>query len=136
MTQFVTTDVDVVINGVNLSDHGVSAELTYDADAVENTSFGDDTHVHLGGLKNVSVSLEFGQDYDAAKVDATLFPLVGTSFVVVLKPVSGAVSATNPSFTLTGLLTSYNPIAGAVGDHARAPATIVPASGSLVRATS
>ncbi len=136
MTQFVSTDFDIVVNSVNLSDHGVSATLNYEADAVENTSFGDDTHVHLGGLFNWSVDLEFGQDYDAAKVDATLFPLVGTSFVVVLKPTSGAVSPTNPSFTGTGLLTSYNPIAGAPGDHARAPATIVPASGSLVRATS
>jgi hypothetical protein len=49
-------------------------------------------------------------------VDATLSPLVGSTTTFVIKPTSGSVSATNPSWSGTGLLTSYDPLGGSVGD--------------------
>ena len=61
--------------------------------------------------------------------------LVGQTTVVSLKPTSAAVSATNPSYTMTMLLTTYNPISGSVGDLATASVTFAP-SGAVVRATS
>ena len=51
---------------------------------------------------------------------------------------SDAVSVTNPKFTGTGVLESYKPVGGTVGDMALATATIRPggATPTLTRATS
>jgi hypothetical protein len=135
MTTLVLTDASVVINSVDLSDHVRSVTINYSADMVEDTNMGDDTHTMLGGLKNWSMDIEFAQDYAAGEVDATLFALVGTSFTIDVKPTSGAVSATNPKYTGTGILESYNPVSGSIGDLATASVT-VQAAGTLSRATS
>ena len=135
MSKFVFSNGFFSVGGVDLSDHVESAELTYSADAVESTAMGDSTHLNLGGLKNWGVSVTWRQDFAPAKVDATLFSLVGTASALVMRADAGVVSATNPEFTGSGLLTEYDPITGAVGDIASAPSTWVPA-GDLARATS
>ena len=136
MAELVFTDAFVSIDGNDLSDHVKSVSIEYSADMQEITAMGDDTHTMLGGLKNWSMSVEFNQDYAAASVDAVLFPLVGTSFTVIVRPVaSTAVGATNPNYTGTGLLESYNPIAASVGEVGAASVSIQPGS-TLNRATS
>lgn len=135
MATLVLTDVSVTIAGTDLSDHVRSVTLDYNADAVEDTNMGDSTHQRIGGLKDWSVSIEFAQDYAASKVDATLFSSVGSTVSFVGKPTSGAVSATNPSFTGTALVESYQPINGSVGELATASVSL-PAAGDLARATS
>ena len=135
MAEFVLTDASVTLNSVDLSDHVKSVTINYSADMQEDTAMGDDTHTMLGGLKNWSVDLEFNQDYAANEVDATLFSLVGSTFTVAIKPTSGSVSATNPNFNGTGILESYNPLSGSVGDIATTSITIQSA-GTLSRSTS
>lgn len=51
-----------------------------------------------------------------------------------MRPDAGAVSSTNPKWTGTGVLTSYTPLSGAVGDFLSAPVTFG-AGSDLVRAT-
>lgn len=135
MTEQVFSNAFVSINGVDLSDHLRQATLNYSADMVDITAMGDGTRNKLGGLKDWSMELEFNQDHAAANVDATLFPLVGTSFTVILRPTASAVSATNPNFTGTALLESYTPLTGPVGDVSTASVTLQ-GSGDLTRATS
>ena len=90
----------------------------------------------LAGLLNWSIDVEFLQDFASAKVDATLFTLVGAAaFTVTVKPTSGSVSATNPSFSGSAVLESYPPMSGSVGDLETASATFRSA-GTLTRATS
>jgi hypothetical protein len=132
MATLVLVDASLVINAVDLSDHVRSITLNYSADMVGDDNMGDVTHIFKGGLKNWSFDVEFSQDYAASEVDATLFAIVGTTFVVTAKPTSGAVSATNPSFSGTGILESYNPLGGAVGELATATVTIQSA-GDLTR---
>jgi hypothetical protein len=132
MGTLVLTDASVIINAVDLSDHVRSVTINYSADMVEDTNMGDDTHLMKGGLKNWSMDIEFSQDYAAANVDATLFPLVGAEFTVAVQPTSGAISATNPSYGGTGILESYTPIGGSIGELLVAPITIQ-AAGTLVR---
>lgn len=136
MATLVIKDASITINSVDLSDHCKSVTINYEAGPVEDTNMGDDTHQHTGGLKNYSCEVEFAQDYAAGEVDATLFSIVGSSVPVIVKPTSAAVSATNPSYTGTMLLTSYNPVTGSVGDLATASVSFIPGSGDLVRATS
>ena len=135
MAKFVLTDASLVINSVDLSDHVTSVTLNYEAELGDDTTMGDDTRTNLGGLKNWSIDVEFTQNYASGKVDATLWGIVGASVPIVLKPTSGAVSATNPSYSGNGVIGSYSPIGNSVGDVAMAPVTIAPA-GTLTRATS
>jgi hypothetical protein len=134
MATLIFDNASVTVNSVDLSDHVKTATIKYSADAQEDTAMGDDTHSKKGGLFDWSIDLEFYQDYASSKVDATLFSLVGTTFTVIVRPDAGSVSSTNPNFTGTGILTSYQPVGGSVGDLMMAPVTIE-AAGTLSRAT-
>lgn len=136
MAIFSATDFKVTVNGVNLSDHLNSVELTTDVDEQDDTTFGTNGwRSRRGGLKNGSITLHFFQDFAGSSVDATLWPLLGTTTSVVVTPTSGAVSATNPSYTGSFLVNGLTPIAGNVGDLATHDVTW-PAAGAITRATS
>jgi hypothetical protein len=85
-------------------------------------------------LKQASLTLNFMQDFAAGSVDATLNPLLGSIATVVIKPTSGTVTSTNPSYSMTALVTQYSPFASSVGDIATLSVTW-PVSGSVVRGT-
>lgn len=134
MAKFATTDYVVKINGTDFSNSLNQAELTIESEDLETTAFGSGFRTRIGGLKQASVTLQFMQDFAAASVDATLNPLVGTIATVVLIPAGTAISATNPSYTATCLVTQYSPIASSVGDLATFSITW-PVSGTVTRAT-
>jgi len=135
MAKFVLTNAFFSIGGTDLSDHLESATLNYEAESQDTTAMSDLTRIMAGGLKSWSMDLNFRQDFAASNVDATLFPLVGTTATVILRADAGSVSATNPNYTGTGLVASYNPFTNAVGETANTPVSIVSA-GTLSRATS
>lgn len=117
MAQIVLTDVSVSINSVELNTLSTSVTINYEKEAVEVTAFGDSWRKYTGGLGNVTCDIELQQDFAATKTEATVYPLVGTTTTLVFKPTSGAVSATNPSYTITNAyLASHTPINGAVGE--------------------
>ena len=134
MAKLLLQDVKVTINGTNLSNSIKSVELSLSADAKEVTAFGDAWTTRIAGLKDGSVKIDFYQDFGAAAVEATLFPLFGTLATVVVLPTSGTASATNPSYTFLALVNSHMPVAGAVGDVATLSVTY-PTSGTVVKAT-
>jgi hypothetical protein len=118
---------------VNLSDHANSVTLNYETDSIEVTAFGAGGHTFTGGLQNNSIEIALMQDFAASNVEATVYGLVGTTTTVVIKPTSGAVSATNPSYTVTGaFLAAHTPVAGAVGELAMT--TLSFTGGTLVKA--
>ena len=137
MATFVLHDASVSIAGVDLSDHVRSVSIDAGQNMVDDTAMGDAFVSNAAGLATWSVSVELLQDYALSKVDATLQPLlgIGTTAALVVKPTSGSVSSTNPSYSGTGILESYNPIGGSVGDQSMASATFQSAS-ALTRATS
>ena len=119
MAVLVLTDADITVNGVVLSDRANSVTLNYEIDSVETTAFGSVGHKFTGGLQNNSCDIEFIQDFAAAEVEATIFPLVGTTTTVTVRGTSGATSATNPLYTLSGtFLAAHTPVAAAVGELA------------------
>ena len=135
MAKFAATDYFVSINGTDFSANLNSVELSQEADDLETTAFGSSWRTRIGGLKQASLTLNFMQDFGAGSVDATLNPLLGSIATVVIKPTSGTVTATNPSYTMTALVTQYSPFASSVGDIATLSVTF-PVSGPVVRATS
>ena len=87
------------------------------------------------GLEDSSIQIEFLQDYASASVEATLNSLIGTTTTVVIQAKTGTVSATNPKWTGTCLVTELQPVAGSAGELAKQSVTW-PVSGTLTRATS
>ena len=135
MAKVVLTNADITINGVVLSSYANSVELNYEVDSVEVTSFGDGGHKFTGGLQNVTVSMDLMQDFDANKVEATVFPLVGRQTTVTVRASAAATSATNPLYTVSGtFLASHTPVAAAVGELAMTSLTFT--GGTLVKTTS
>lgn len=119
MAVLALTNASITINSIALADHANSITLTYEIDSIEVTAFGDTAHKFAGALQNNSLEVSLMQDFATSNVEATIYPLVGTTTTVVIKPTSSAVSATNPSYTLAGtFLASHTPVAGAVGELA------------------
>lgn len=133
MAKFLAQDFKITLAGVNLSNNIKSAELQVQSEDKETSAFGDGWKTHIAGLKSGSVKLDFLQDFGAASVEATIYPLLGTLATVVITPTSGTVSATNPSYTAVCLVNSHTPVSGAVGDVATFSVTW-PTSGTVVKA--
>lgn len=135
MAVFVLQDASVTVNSVDLSSYVSSLTLDYAKDSVEVTAMSNSGHLFTGGLQNISLSLTLNQDFAATKVAATLDALIGSTTTVVIKPTSAAVSATNPSYTISNaFLAGTQPVNGSVGDLASMSVTFT--GGTLVKATS
>lgn len=134
MAKFAATDYSVVVGGVNLSTSLNSVELSLEADDLETTAFGGEWRTKVAGLKTGSVTLNFMQDFGAGAVDATLYPLFGTQATVVIKPTSGTVTSTNPSYTFLANVVAYSPFASSVGDIAQLSVSW-PVAGTVTRGT-
>lgn len=136
MASLVLTDAHIEIDANDLSDHANEVTLEYSADEVEDTNFGDGTHLFMGStLKNWSLSVTFAQDYADGELDSVLWPLVGGSAVTVkVRPTSSAVGTDNPEYSGSAVLLEYTPVGGSVGDRAETQASFSPA-GTLSRAT-
>jgi hypothetical protein len=135
VAKFVATDYNVTINGANFSNDLAAVTLDITAEEQETTAFGSTFRSRVGGLKDASITLDFHQDFGAASVDATLWPLLGTNATVVIKPTSGTATATNPAYSGVFLVTEYQPYASSVGDLATLSVNWPLASGSVTRAT-
>lgn len=135
MSIMVLTNAKVVVNGNDISDHVTQVTITYSATLQDSTAMGATTQQRIGGLKDWKIELELEQDYAAGNLDSILFPLVGTTFTVTVNPVNASNSTSNPQYSGTGILESYTPVAGKVGDIAKTPVAIM-AAGTLSRLTS
>lgn len=136
MAKYVVTGNKVTINGVDLSSSVARAEIVINSADVDATDFGSGGYTELvGGLKSGSVSIDFHQDYAAASVEATVYPLIGSLATAVIIAGNGtAASSTTPAYTATVLVNSWNPVAGAVGDLSTVSVTW-PTSGAISKAT-
>ena len=129
----------LTINSVDLQDQCTSATINYVLEQLETTSFGD-TARKFGGsavtsLQNNTIEVELYQSYAASETEATIFGLVGIQTTLVLKPAATAVSATNPSYTLTGAyLSAHSPINASLGELSVLSLTF--SGGVLTKATS
>jgi len=117
MAVFLSNNVGVKVNSVDLSDHVTAVTLNRSFDELETTSMGSNGHTFVKGLEASSVTIDFLNDTASANVLATLQAAWGTNVTVVLLQTKGtAVSATNPLYTMTCLINNTTDINGAVGD--------------------
>lgn len=103
----------VTVNSIDLSDQCTAATFTQRYDQLENTAFGDSSHKFTSGLGNHEVTLSLYMSYASSETYATLSTLVGTTTTIRIQPTSGADSATNPGFILTGAFLPELPVINA-----------------------
>jgi hypothetical protein len=110
MAIFMGNSVVVVLGATTISDHISSVTLNREVDAVEITSMVDSDHVFLRGLNNNSVTLEFFQDFATSSVNSLIDDAIGTYLNLKLVPVSGTVTSTNPSYSMSCFIGQWQPI--------------------------
>lgn len=134
MAKTVLTDVSVTINSVDLSDHISQVTISQEYEVVDTTGFSETTRTKLLGLQEAEVTFSFFQDFATSSVEDTIWPLLGQTTTCVIKPTSGAVSATNPSYTFTINVSNWAPLSGSIGEASTIDVTW-PISGTITKAT-
>ena len=132
MSKLVLTNSNVVLGGTDISDYVASVTLTTSVNEVETTSFGVGAVQRVGGLQDNSVTLDIHQDYSA--IEGLVYPLIGSTTSLVVKPNGTAVGTANPSYTTDSvLITEWTPVNGAVGELSTISVTW-PISGTVTKA--
>ncbi len=115
MAKLVLTNANISIGGTDVSANVASVQIETTVDEVETTAFGPGNgKTRVGGLLDTTISLSMHNDYSA--IEGLVYPLIGSTTSVVVKPNGTAVSTSNPSYTATVLVTNWNAVNGAVGE--------------------
>jgi hypothetical protein len=136
MAKTVLLDPVIIFAGSTVTTSCASVTISVEADDVETTAFGGSGfRTRIGGLKSGTVDFEFHQDYASGSIDGLIFPLLGGTAAVSVRPGGTAIaSASNPQYNFDVLVTSYNPVDGAVGDL-NTTSVSFPITGVITRAT-
>jgi hypothetical protein len=138
MARIVLTNVEVKLGAVDLSDHIASITLSTTYDVLDTTAFAGGNvpaaaRQRIAGLADNSVTLEFHQDFAAGEVEATVYPLLGSTVAMTVKPNTSAPDGTdNPRYDFTALVSDWTPLNGAVGELATASVTW-PITGAITK---
>jgi hypothetical protein len=114
MAIFMGNKVAVIVGTTTITDHVSTVSLAREIDQVEITSMGDNIQNMIGGVERPTLNLELFNDFAAASVNALFEDALGTKLNIKLIPVAGTVTATNPSYTMSCLISSWTPVNGAV----------------------
>lgn len=135
MSSQVLTDAKLYVAGFDLSGDMNALALTYSADMLDGTTFGNDTRINKAGLKSIVAQHEGFWDSDGTdEPDDVFFSRIGTANVpVTICPTTGADGET--AFIFRAVHSAYSPGA-AVGDLLAFSVNMEGADGApLVRAT-
>jgi hypothetical protein len=134
MPRIVLTNASVVFASADLSSYISSVTLSTSLDVVDTTSFGNTARTRVAGLADNQVTIEFFQDFGSGLLESIIYPTIGTSAAMVIKPVVGSTTATNPQYAFNALVSEWQPLSGAVGELATASVTW-PISGAITKTT-
>jgi hypothetical protein len=110
MAIFMGNQVAVIVGTTTISTFVSSVTLNREVEAVEITSMTNTSRNYIGGLEASSLSLELFNDFAAASVNSLFEDALGTKLNIKLIPVTGTVTATNPSYTMSCFIGSWQPI--------------------------
>lgn len=135
MPRIVLTNASVTFASSDISSYVSSITLSTSLDIIDTTSFGNSSRTRVAGLADNQVTIEFFQDFGSGLLESIIYPTIGTSAAMVVKPVAGSTTSTNPSYSFNSLVSEWQPLSGAVGELATASVTW-PISGAITKATS
>lgn len=113
MAIFMGNKVAVVAGTTTITTFVSAVSLSREIDAVEITAMTDNVQNLIGGIERPNVSLELYNDFDGATSVNTIFEnALGTKLALQLIPVSTTVSSTNPRYSMSVLVSQWQPING------------------------
>lgn len=127
-------NVSVKAGATTITTFVSSVSLSREVDAVEITAMTNTVQNLIGGIERPTVSLELYNDFAASSVNGIFEDALGTKLALELIPVSGTVSATNPRYSMSVLVSQWQPINGTLDGPATASITL-PVT-ALTKATS
>ena len=134
MAIFMGNKVAVIVGTTTITTFVSSVSLSREVDAVEITSMTDSLNNFIGGIERPTVTLEVFNDFAASSVNSLFEDALGTKLAVKLIPVTGTVTATNPSYSMSVLVSQWQPINGSIDSPASASISL-PVT-ALTKATS
>ena len=135
MSKLVLTNPKITVNSVDLTGYIAQVSLEMSFAEVDTTDFGSGgVTERIAGLGDHSFTASFHQSFAANLVEQTIYPLLGTTTNITVKPVNATTTTTNPEYQFTVLVNGWSPVSGAVGDLLTADVTW-PVSGAVVKAT-
>ena len=116
-TTYLSQPAVLTIAGVDLVDQASSISFTLGVTPLTSTAFGDLGERMVPGLQTVEGSLTLYASYGASEVEATLAAQVGLgTTTIVVKKESGAISASNPEWTISNTMIANNVYSYTVGE--------------------
>lgn len=134
MAIFMGNKVAVIVGTSTISSFVSTVSLNREVEAVTITAMNDTVQNMIGGIEVSSVSMELFNDFAAASVNSLFEDAVGSKLAIKLIPVTGTVTATNPSYSMSCLITQWTPISGS-SDSAMTASVTFPVT-ALTKATS
>lgn len=127
------TNPALTIDSNDFTDQCTSAEIKTQSESKDVTAFGVTSRAYGAGLTRNEINATLFLSYGVGEVETILEALVGTTFDVIVAKASGAATADNPIYTLTGCyLEEFTPVKGAVGEMSTCDLTFI--GGTLSRA--
>lgn len=123
MAIFMGNKVAVVAGTTTITSFVSTVSLNREVEAVTITAMNDNLQNLIGGVEVSSVNLELFNDFASGSVNSIFEDAIGTKLNIKLIPVTGTVSATNPSYSMSCLITQWTPINGTVDGAATASVT-------------
>ena len=116
-TTYLSQPASITIGGVDLTDQCSAITFTLGSNPLTSTAFGDTGERMVAGLQTVEGSITLYASYGAGEVEEVLNDEVGTgTTVIVVTHESGAISASNPEYTITNTMIADIPTAQSVGE--------------------
>ncbi len=135
MAIFNGNKVTVIAGSTTISDHVSTVTLSREVEAVTITAMNDLVQNMIGGIEVSSVSMEIYNDFAASSVNSIFEDAIGSKLAIKLIPVTGTVSATNPSYSMSCLITQWQPINGSVDATAATASVTLPVT-AITKSTS
>ena len=135
MAIFNGNKVTVIAGSTTISDHVSTVTLSREVEAVTITAMNDTVQNMIGGIEVSSVSMEIYNDFAASSVNSVFEDAIGSKLAIKLIPVTGTVSATNPSYSMSCLITQWQPINGSVDATAATASVTLPVT-AITKSTS
>lgn len=115
MAIFMGNQVAVVVGTTNtISTFVNTVSLNRELDVVDITALTDSVANAITGVERSTLNLELYNDFASNSVNALFENALGTKLNIQLIPVSTTVSATNPRYSMSCLISNWTPINGSI----------------------
>jgi len=112
MAIFMGNNVAVAAGGTTITTFVSTVNLNRVVDQVEITSMTNTHNNFVGGIERSTVDLEVFQDFASSSINSIFEDALGTKIALILVPVTGTISTTNPKYSMSVLISEWQPING------------------------